>query len=189
MHCSDQRKRTVLIQLFPLCSNHIVVYVVCTEKAFIESIDYSGLTMKGRKLQSRHSKKSSSNNSPDLREVVSRKEVCAATINMSGRSGLGLTPKYKIDMVKEYLQCSNPDVIILQDCIDQNDMVAVLEDISHGSLEWHFRPDNQSNETDEGEEEQMGSGLLTGIVWKKDKYLGTPLKMDDQRLTQYRYVF
>ena len=51
--------------------------------------------MKGRKLQSRNSK------NPDLREVVSRKEVCAATINMSGRCGLGLTPKYKVDIVKD----------------------------------------------------------------------------------------
>ena len=141
--------------------------------------------MKGRKLQSRNSK------NPDLREVISRKEVCAATINMSGRCGLGLTPKYKVDMMKDYLQSINPDVIILQDAIDHNDIITVLEDISHGSLEWHFRPDQSIAiaEEKETEEEMMGSCLLTGIAWNRDKYLGTPLKLDDQRLTQYRYIF
>lgn len=150
--------------------------------------------MKGRKLHSRNARKSLNNNNPDLREVVSRKEVCAATINMSGRCGLGLTPKYKVDMMKVYLQSVNPDVIILQDAIDHNDIITVLEDISHGSLEWHFRPDQsgEEKETQHGiaeEEMMMGSCLLTGIVWNKDKYLGTPLKMDDHRLTHYRCVF
>jgi len=145
--------------------------------------------MKGRKLHSRNARKSLNNNNPDLREVVSRKEVCAATINMSGRCGLGLTPKYKVDMMKDYLQSVNPDVIILQDAIDHNDIITVLEDISHGSLEWHFRPDQsvEEKETEHLAEEEMmmGSCLLTGIVWNKDKYLGTPLKMDDHRLTHY----
>ena len=62
----------------------------------------------GRQSHSRAEMKLSRSNStlskkskPDLRQVVSRKDITAVTMNMSGRSGLGLTPRYKVDMVKE----------------------------------------------------------------------------------------
>lgn len=35
----------------------------------------------------------------DSKYVTSRMEITAVTINMSGRGVLGVTPKYKIDMV------------------------------------------------------------------------------------------
>ena len=51
----------------------------------------------GRKIPaSRASLRRKKSSQPDLRDVVSRKEIGAVTINMSGRSGLGLTPKYKV---------------------------------------------------------------------------------------------
>ena len=59
----------------------------------------------------------------DFRDVVSRKDVSAVTMNMTGRVGLGLTPRYKIEMVKEYLSSTKPDILIVQDCIDCSDMV------------------------------------------------------------------
>ena len=59
----------------------------------------------------------------DFRDIVSRKDVSAVTMNMTGRVGLGLTPRYKIEMVKEYLSSTKPDILIVQDCIDCSDMV------------------------------------------------------------------
>jgi hypothetical protein len=40
-------------------------------------------------------------------------EIAAVTINMSGRRVLGVTPKYKVDMVETFLK-SLPDLIFLQ---------------------------------------------------------------------------
>ena len=151
--------------------------------------------MKGRKILPsragvRSNRKKSSH--PDLREVVSRKEIGAVTINMSGRSGLGLTPKYKIDMAKDYLQATTPDVIILQDAIGHNDITSVLDEIgSGGSYEWYFRPDHSKfspSEIDDDDNIPDSDEVecVTGIVWNKEKYIGTPLKVDDHRLSQYR---
>ena len=49
----------------------------------------------------------------DSKYVTSRMEITAVTINMSGRGVLGVTPKYKVDMVETFLK-SLPDVIFLQ---------------------------------------------------------------------------
>ena len=95
-------------------------------------------------------------------------------------------------MVKDYLQSSLPDVIILQDAIDHTDITTILEQIGNSSYEWYFRPDhtNQSQTNDtEGIDDGIDSeeeSCVTGIIWNKDKYLGTPLKVDDHRLSQYR---
>ena len=45
---------------------------------------------------------------------------------MNGQSGLGLTPRYKIDMFKEYLIGCKPDVIVVQDAIDPLDFASVV---------------------------------------------------------------
>jgi hypothetical protein len=42
-----------------------------------------------------------------------RMEIAAVTINMSGRGVLGVTPKYKVDMVETFLK-TVPDIIFLQ---------------------------------------------------------------------------
>lgn len=108
---------------------------------------------------------------PDLRNVVSRKDVMAVTMNMSGRTGLGLTPRFKIDMVKEYLNAGVPDVIVIQDAIDSSDMAGVLDAVGHGSYQWYFRPDLSSgtmNDHDDNDEDNQGH-CLTGIAWNKEK--------------------
>jgi hypothetical protein len=123
----------------------------------------------------------------DLREVVSRKEVTAVTMNMSGRSGLGLTPRYKIDMVQEYLQ-SIPDVILIQDAIDHADMTGVLDKVADGRYDWHFSPDRSSegvSEDKEANDDEDDGRCVTGIAWNKDKYIGTPLQVTDRRLAEY----
>ncbi len=51
--------------------------------------------------------------SSDPKYVTSRMEISAVTINMSGRGVLGVTPKYKIDMVETFLK-TVPDVVFLQ---------------------------------------------------------------------------
>lgn len=122
---------------------------------------------------------------PDLREIVSRKEITAVTMNMSGRSGLGITPKYKIDMVQDYLSTSMADIILVQDCIEISDITSTIEKVGGGTYDWYFNPDKaQSGEkSDSPEEEDLR--CVTGLVWNKDKYLGTPLQMDDKRLNEY----
>lgn len=135
---------------------------------------------------SRNQKKKSSS-VPDLRNVVSRKDAIAVTMNMSGRSGLGMTPRYKIDMVKNYLKSVPPDVIVVQDAIDVSDIASVLDTIDQ-SYDWHFRPDHSKMSPDEIEQESNsddGNRCITGLIWNKEKYRGTPLKIDDQRLSEF----
>ena len=86
---------------------------------------------------------------PDFRDVVSRKEISAVTMNMTGRVGLGLTPRYKIDMVKEYLSSTKPDILIVQDCIDCSDMVNILDQVGNGDYEWQFTPEDHLQSDDE----------------------------------------
>jgi len=126
---------------------------------------------------------------PDLRKVVSRKDVLAVTMNMSGRSGLGLTPRYKIDMVKEFLTVLVPDIIVVQDAIDLSDMGGVLDAVGHGSYQWYFRPDHSQTGVQEDDHEEEADAdnpkRVTGIVWNKEKYIGTPLQLDDERLSEF----
>ena len=74
---------------------------------------------KGTKLSqieppSKNGKKSKiSSSSSDTKYVSSRMEISAVTINMSGRGVLGVTPKYKVDMVETFLK-TVPDIVFLQ---------------------------------------------------------------------------
>ena len=143
----------------------------------------------------RHSSRKSPG--PDFRKVVSRKEINAVTMNMAGRIGLGLTPRYKIDMAKEYLASNKPDVILIQDCIDCADMIRVLEEIGNGTYGTHFIPDRsefkikgESDDDDDEEDntrrdEEGEERCVSAIVWNKTKYIGVPLKVDDKRLGGY----
>jgi hypothetical protein len=96
-------------------------------------------------------------------------EISAVTINMSGRSILGLTPKYKVDMVETFLQ-TLPEVIFLQvhifriklafyrismsffsyyeDSIDDDDMNAVLKKVSNGNYKSYFQPAAVQNQNE-----------------------------------------
>jgi hypothetical protein len=60
---------------------------------------------------SKNGKKSKSSGPPKY--VTSRLEISAVTINMSGRGVLGVTPKYKVDMVETFLK-TVPDIVFLQ---------------------------------------------------------------------------
>ena len=50
----------------------------------------------------------------------------SSLMSRNGQSGLGLTPRYKIDMFKEYLNGCKPDVIVVQDAIDPLDFASVV---------------------------------------------------------------
>lgn len=85
-------------------------------------------------------------------------------------------------MVKEYLH-SAPDIIVVQDSIDLSDMAGVLDSVGNGSYQWYFRPHDGTEDQDEDDEEV--DQRTTGIVWNKEKYNGTPLQIDDERLSEF----
>ena len=60
--------------------------------------------------------------SDERRLTGSKKEITVVTINANGRGALGLTPRYKIDLIKSYLVSSKPDAIFFQ---VNEDMVVV----------------------------------------------------------------
>ncbi len=60
-----------------------------------------------------------------------RMEIAAVTINMSGRGVLGVTPKYKVDMVETFLK-TVPDIIFLQ--VLSNIFILVISSIYLGGV-------------------------------------------------------
>ena len=52
--------------------------------------------------------------SNEMRLAGSKKEITVVTINANGRGALGLTPRYKLDLIKSYLLSSKPDTIFFQ---------------------------------------------------------------------------
>ena len=64
-----------------------------------------------QKIDPKNGKKSKGSDAPKY--VTSRMEISAVTINMSGRGVLGVTPKYKVDMVETFLK-TIPDLVFLQ---------------------------------------------------------------------------
>ena len=120
--------------------------------------------------------------------MVSRKDISAVTMNMTGRVGLGLTPRYKIDMVKEYLSSTKPDILIVQDCIDCSDMVNILDQVGNGDYEWQFTPEDRPEDhlqSGAHDEEYEDNKCVAAIIWNKKKYIGTSLKQDDKRLGEF----
>lgn len=145
----------------------------------------------GRKKDSsprRFSKSTTSNNNnnhhkkPDVRQIHSRKEITVVTMNMNGRGVLGLTPRYKMDMIEKFIE-GVPDVIIMQDAIEYSDIATVLDKVAGGKYECHFNPDH-SNRSGQEDDEEMDKHV-TGVAWDKDKYIGTPLQMDDKNLSSH----
>lgn len=119
--------------------------------------------------------------------VPSRKEVSLVTMNTSGKSVMGFTPKYKLNMIEEFLQ-TFPDAIFFQDAIELSDLTVILESVSEGKYEFYFQ--HMDFDQDEKTREEAESGIatrsLTGIAWNREKYFGTPLQLDDERLREYR---
>ncbi len=52
---------------------------------------------------------------PDAGAIKSRREITLVTMNLSGSGVMGLTPKYKINLIEQFLD-NFPDVIFLQVC-------------------------------------------------------------------------
>ncbi|TRY71198.1 hypothetical protein TCAL_15058 [Tigriopus californicus] len=119
--------------------------------------------------------------------VPSRKEVSLVTMNTSGKSVMGFTPKYKLKMMEEFLH-TFPDAIFFQDAIELSDLNVILESVSEGKYEFYFQ--DMDFDKDEKTRKETESGIatrsLTGIAWNREKYFGTPLQLDDERLQEYR---
>jgi hypothetical protein len=65
--------------------------------------------------------------STEIRLTGSKKEITVVTINANGRGALGLTPRYKIDLIKSYLLSSKPDAIFFQ--VRNSDLVRLIMEI------------------------------------------------------------
>ena len=133
----------------------------------------------------------------NLRQLIgSKKEITLVTMNTNGSGVLGLTPKYKIQIVKEYLKFK-PDVIFIQDSFDTADTLEVMKEVSGGNFQSFFQNGLSSEHEEpykyysmEDEKDEEGKtrkaaqkpSPLTGIVWDKTKYEATPLQLEDERL-------
>ena len=58
-----------------------------------------------------------------------RLAIRAVTMNLSGQSVMGLTPAYKINYIRNYLE-TLPDVVFLQDGIKEEDLLPLLEEVA-----------------------------------------------------------
>ena len=76
---------------------------------------------KGNQPTPHYMKIKSRKTSNEVRLTGSKKEITVVTINANGRGALGLTPRYKIDLIKSYLLSSKPDTIFFQ--VRNSDMV------------------------------------------------------------------
>lgn len=93
----------------------------------------------------------------DAGSIKSRKAIDVVTINMHGKGVMGLTPKYKVNMIQDFLS-NFPDVVFFQvrfskvcswsmystlitfqDSIEYNDLTNVLEAVSEGTYDFHFQ--------------------------------------------------
>ena len=82
----------------------------------LENVERNESKQNGRQQEStpHYMKIKSRKNTKDLRLTGSKKEITVVTINANGRGALGLTPRYKIDLIKTYLMSSKPDAIFFQ---------------------------------------------------------------------------
>ena len=58
-----------------------------------------------------------------------RLAIRAVTLNLSGQSVMGLTPAYKINYIRNYLE-TTPDVVFIQDGIKKEDLLPILEEVA-----------------------------------------------------------
>ena len=82
---------------------------------------------KGNQPTPHYMKIKSRKTSTEIRLTGSKKEITVVTINANGRGALGLTPRYKIDLIKSYLLSSKPDTIFFQ--VSSSDMVGSILEI------------------------------------------------------------
>ena len=58
-----------------------------------------------------------------------RLAIRAVTLNLSGQSVMGLTPAYKINYIRNYLE-TLPDVVFIQDGIKEEDLLPILDEVA-----------------------------------------------------------
>ena len=59
-------------------------------------------------------------------------------MNLSGQSVMGLTPAYKLNYIREYVE-TIPDVVFIQDGIREEDLSNILEGASDGKYLYEFQ--------------------------------------------------
>ena len=67
-----------------------------------------------------------------------RKSIKVVTMNLSGQSVMGLTPAYKINYIRDFLQ-SLPDVVFLQDSIQEDDLSQVLTEVAEDKYKYQLQ--------------------------------------------------
>ena len=67
-----------------------------------------------------------------------RKSIKVVTMNLSGQSVMGLTPAYKINYIRDFLQ-SLPDVVFLQDSIQEDDLSQVLTEVAEDKYRYQLQ--------------------------------------------------
>ena len=85
-----------------------------------------------RQRVSRSVSLSSSSRAPKTFNADSMKgrlAIRAVTLNLSGQSVMGLTPAYKINYIRNYLE-TVPDVVFIQDGIKKEDLLPILEEVA-----------------------------------------------------------
>ena len=55
--------------------------------------------------------------------------IRAVTMNLSGQSVMGLTPAYKVNYIRNYLE-TLPDVVFIQDGIKEEDLLPILDEVA-----------------------------------------------------------
>merc|ERR1719150_491068 len=105
-------------------------------------------------------------------------------MNLSGQSVMGLTPAYKLNYIREYLE-TLPDVVFIQDGIREEDVTKILEEVSDGKYSCEFqalprREGHDREEQEEREDKVRSPGPappLTAVVWNGEKYHSTPQEL------------
>lgn len=119
-----------------------------------------------------------------------RLAIKAVTMNLSGQSVMGLTPAYKLNYIREYLE-SLPDVVFIQDGVREEDMTGITEAVAAGKYSCEFQALPRKHKDKEKLEEAALDASVkslgppppqTAIVWNNEKYYGTPLELSDSRL-------
>ena len=57
----------------------------------------------------------------------SKKDITLVTMNTNGRGVLGLTPKFKLEMIRQHFAANKPDVVFIQDSIDTSDILELIK--------------------------------------------------------------
>ena len=73
-----------------------------------------------------------------------RLAIRAVTMNLSGQSVMGLTPAYKINYIRNYLE-TLPDVVFIQDGIKEEDLLPLLEEVVGAKYKCQYQVSDNLN--------------------------------------------